>query len=414
MRKILIVGSGQSGLQLALGLLQYGYNVTVMSTRTADEIRNGRVMSTQAMFSDALQCERDLGLNFWENETPPMGGIWFSVAGSDGDRAIDWVGRFNATSLAVDQRIKMADWMELFEDRGGKVIIHGVTVSDLDRFSNLFDLVVVAAGKGELVELFDRDPSRSPYSTPQRSLAILYSHSLRPPEGYPDIGAVSLNVIPGVGEFYVIPGLTLTGSCDMLLVEGVPGGPFDCFAGVSTPEEHLRLTLECAREYVPWEYERCSEAVPTDQQGTLTGRYAPTVRYPVGRLPSGGAVLGMADVVVLNDPITGQGSNNASKGATSYLKSILEQGDGPFDTEFMQRTFERYWSYAQYPTAFTNMMLNPPPHALQALEAAGQYEEVATRLVNGFDDPSDFEEWFLHPDKTQSYLADVQARNDAP
>jgi len=34
MRKIAIVGAGQSGLQLALGLLQKGYEVTVISNRT--------------------------------------------------------------------------------------------------------------------------------------------------------------------------------------------------------------------------------------------------------------------------------------------------------------------------------------------------------------------------------------------
>jgi 2-polyprenyl-6-methoxyphenol hydroxylase-like FAD-dependent oxidoreductase len=50
MRKILIVGAGQSGLQLALSLREHDYDVTVMSARTPDEIRNGRVMSTQAMF----------------------------------------------------------------------------------------------------------------------------------------------------------------------------------------------------------------------------------------------------------------------------------------------------------------------------------------------------------------------------
>ena len=55
MRKILIVGAGQAGLQLALGLQSKGYEVTLMSNRTADEIRNGRVMSTQCMFDTALQ-----------------------------------------------------------------------------------------------------------------------------------------------------------------------------------------------------------------------------------------------------------------------------------------------------------------------------------------------------------------------
>jgi 2-polyprenyl-6-methoxyphenol hydroxylase-like FAD-dependent oxidoreductase len=48
MRKILIVGAGQAGLQLAHGLLLAGgYEVTVMSQRPAGEIRQGRVTSTQ-------------------------------------------------------------------------------------------------------------------------------------------------------------------------------------------------------------------------------------------------------------------------------------------------------------------------------------------------------------------------------
>ncbi len=80
-RKILIVGAGQSGLQLAHGLLQNGYDVTLMSARTAREIRAGRVMSTQAMFDAALQHERDLGLSFWEDEAPHFDGIGFSLAG---------------------------------------------------------------------------------------------------------------------------------------------------------------------------------------------------------------------------------------------------------------------------------------------------------------------------------------------
>ncbi len=80
MRKILVVGAGQSGLQLALGLQSHGYEVTLMSNRTADEIRTGRVMSTQCMFHTALQHERDLQLNFWESQAPKIQGLGVSVA----------------------------------------------------------------------------------------------------------------------------------------------------------------------------------------------------------------------------------------------------------------------------------------------------------------------------------------------
>ena len=96
MRKILVVGAGQSGLQLALGLQSQGYEVTLMSNRTADEIRTGRVMSTQCMFDTALQHERDLQLNFWESQAPKIEGLGVSVAApahDPGSPARDRLGR---------------------------------------------------------------------------------------------------------------------------------------------------------------------------------------------------------------------------------------------------------------------------------------------------------------------------------
>lgn len=50
MRKILIVGAGQAGLQLALSLQARGYDVTVLSARTPDEMRGGWPTSTQVMW----------------------------------------------------------------------------------------------------------------------------------------------------------------------------------------------------------------------------------------------------------------------------------------------------------------------------------------------------------------------------
>ena len=112
--------------------------------------------------------------------------------------------------------------------------------------------------------------------------------------------------------------------------------------------------------------------------------------------------------MVLNDPITGQGSNNASKCARSYLTSILEHGDRPFDRDFMQATFETYYDYAQYVAAWTNaLLLPPPPHVLELFGAAATHPAIASRFANGFDDPRDFFEWFMDPEKAAQYLADV-------
>jgi flavin-dependent dehydrogenase len=75
---------------------------------------------------------------------------------------------------------------------------------------------------------------------------------------------------------------------------------------------------------------RCAQGQLTDEHAALSGRFTPGVRQPVAMLPSGRRLLGMADAVVLNDPITGQGSNSAIKCCQIYLDAILRQGDGPF------------------------------------------------------------------------------------
>ncbi|MDI5966748.1 styrene monooxygenase/indole monooxygenase family protein [Streptantibioticus silvisoli] len=410
MRKILVVGAGQSGLQLALGLLSHGYEVTLMTNRTADEVRDGKVMSTQCMFASALQTERDLGLNFWEPQAPRIEGLGVSVAAPDGTRPIDWVGRLDGYAQSVDQRVKMAGWLKAFTERGGQLVIHGAAVSDLDYFAGRYDLVLVAAGKGELVGMFGRDAARSPYTSPQRALAVSYVHGLGPRPEHPDFHAVRCNLVPTVGELFVMPTLTTSGPADILFWEGVPGGPLDVFDGVNDPAEHLRTTLELMKQFVPWEYDRARGVELTDANATLAGRYTPVVRDAVGELPSGGLVLGVADVVVANDPITGQGSNNAAKCAASYLDSILARGDKPFDGEWMRATFERYWDYAGHVTKWTNAMLSPPPeHVLGLIGAGGQLQPVADRFANGFDDPSDFEEWFFEPERAQNYLASLSA-----
>lgn len=148
----------------------------------------------------------------------------------------------------------------------------------------------------------------------------------------------------------------------------------------------------------------------TDENGILAGRFPPTVRKPIGTLPSGAKVLGLGDAVCLNDPITGQGSNNAGKAAAVYLSAILDHGDKPFDEAFMQSTFDQFWDYAQWVVRWTNMMLlPPPPFVLNIMGSAQVLSGLAKRIANGFDDPRDFFPWFADESAANDYLNSLEA-----
>lgn len=401
MKRIAIVGAGQSGLQLALGLLDNNYEVTLCSDRSADEIREGRVMSSQCMFDSALEIERELNLNYWEEECPKVEGMGFTLPDGIGGKSIDWAARLDNYAQSVDQRLKIPRWMEEFERRGGRLHIKAVGPDDLADYAGSHDLVIVASGKGALGQLFERDPERSPFAEAQRTLALTYVKGMRPRRPY---SAVSFNLIPNVGEYFVFPALTTTGPCEIMVFEAVRGGPLDRWSDLGSAAEHLKRSQWALETFLPWEAERCRDIELTDDKGVLTGCVVPTVRGPVANV-SGTAILGMADALVLNDPITGQGSNNAARAAEIYLESILERETGAADTEWMQQTFDRYWTgYAKWVVEWTNLLLRPPNHVLRLLDCAGKISAVGSAFVNGFDDPRTLFPWFMDGGEADRFI----------
>ncbi len=401
MKRIAIIGAGQSGLQLALGLLGTGYEVTLYSGRSANEIREGRVMSSQCMFDSALETERDLGLNYWEESCPQVEGISFVVPDGIGGKSIDWAARLDNYAQSVDQRLKISRWLEVFTSRGGELQIKAADLDDLAACARRHDLVVVASGKCALGQLFERDTERSPYSQAQRALALTYVRGMEPRIPY---AAVCFNLIPNVGEYFVFPALTTSGPCEIMVFEGVRGGPMDCWSEDLTPAQHLARSRELLKTFLPWEAARARNAELTDDHGILSGCVVPTVRRPIARL-GGVPILGMADALVLNDPITGQGSNNAARCAEIYLESIIERGGGAADPEWMQQTFDRYWSgYAKWVTEWTNLLLKPPAHVLRLLDCAGKNPAIASAFVNGFDDPRTLFPWFMEAAEADKFI----------
>lgn len=402
-RSIAIVGAGQAGLLLGCALLDKGYAVTMVTNRTAEDVWNGKVMSSQFIFDPALQIERDFGLAQWEADCPRTEGISFSIPTPDGsgNKAIHWHARLNAYGQSVDQRVKMPGWMKEFVRRGGDLRFEDVGVPELESLTAAHELVLLAGGKGEIVNLLGRDDSRSPVRQPMRQLALSYVTGMKRHDYYE---CVNFNLIPGVGEYFVFPALTTAGAqstqaCDIMVFEGVPGGPMDRWADVKTPEQHLETSLDILKTFVPWEYERSRDCQLTDPNGILAGRITPTVRNAVLTLPSGRKVFGMGDAVLVNDPITGQGSNNATKGAKHYHDAILARGAAPFDEAWMRQTFDAlYTGYAEKVVSWTNSLLFPPPeYIVKLLGSAQQVPAIASRIANGFNDPRDFADYWFDP-----------------
>ncbi|MDM1248861.1 FAD-binding oxidoreductase [Acinetobacter sp. R933-2] len=403
MRKIAIVGAGQAGLQLGLGLLDKGYEVSMYTNRTAEQVKHGKVMSSQCMFHNALQTERDLGLNQWEEQCPAVEGISVTLVEPEKkEKVFSWSARLQRYAQSVDQRVKMPEWMGEFERRGGKLVIQDVGLAELEQLAEQYELVLLAAGKGEIVNQFGRDDTRSPFQQPQRALALTYVKGMRPMSPY---SRVAFNLIPNIGEYFCFPALTTSGPCEIMVFEGIPNGPMDCWQEVKTPEQHLAKSLEILEKYIPWEADRCQNVELTDDGGYIAGRFTPTVRHPVLTLASGKKVFGMADALVVNDPITGQGSNNAAKCCKVYYDAILAHADQAFDEAWMQQTFDRYWDYAQYVVDWTNSMLRPPePQMIDALVAASQNQHIAAQIANNFDDPRGFSPWWFDAEASQQFL----------
>lgn len=412
MTTITIIGAGQAGLQLGIGLLQKGCKVNIISNRTGEEIGAGRVLSSQSMYDMALSFERELGIAFWDEECPPTKGVHLRAGNGDG-LLIDWRALMHAPGQSVDQRIKMPRWMQEFERLGGNLIIAEAGIDDLERYTQESDLVIVASGKGDIGKLFERDAERSQFDKPMRTISLTYVHGMLPRE---DFSALNISINPGIGEYVNFPGMTHSGPCDIINLECIKGGPMDRWDEAKTPEQHLALAVELIREFFPWEAWRCENLRLTDELGTLWGSVPPTIRKPIGKLPSGRTVLGMADVLVLNDPITGQGSNNASKCANIYMNEILEriaQGEA-FDDEWKQATFEKYWDYAQWVAKFTNTHLLPLSDVgVRIHQACGENPEIAKTFANAFDDPKSLYPWYWDMAEAEKFIASFGAAGQA-
>ena len=418
-RTIAIIGGGQAGLLLGAGLLDQGHAVTIYTNRDQASFWNGKVMSSQFIFDMKLQIERDWNMNQWEKDCPNTDGISFVIPNPDGSgtKAIHWYGALDKPGQAVDQRLKYPGWMDEFVRRGGKLHIVDVGIAEMEELAGTHDLVLLAGGKGEIVKMLTVNEERSPVKQPMRSLALTYLTGMK---RHDYIECVNFNLIPGVGEYFVFPSLTVDGPygsgktkvCDIMVMEGVPGGPMDRWHECKDAADHLQMSRDIMKQFLPWEYERMKDCQLTDDNGILAGRFRPCVRNPVLHLPSGRKVMGLGDAVIVNDPITGQGSNNATMGAKHYFDAIMARGNQAFDEAWMTSTFDNlYNGYAEKVIRWTNSLLFPPPeYIVNMMGAAQQIPALSSRLANGFNDPRDYANYWFDEESNKRAIGEAAAK----
>jgi hypothetical protein len=387
-RTITIVGGGQAGLMLAIGLRRAGHAVRLVQDRPAAAIAGGRVLSSQCMFATALAEERALGLDLWSGEAPQIDGIRIQALAPPGvpGRGISFTGRLQAPAVSVDQRLKFPAWLDLFERIGGTIEIATADVDLLERCARDSELVVVTAGKGPLSGLFQLNARWSPFTQPMRALAMVYLRGGDAPEG---LACVTSTGVPGAGGIMRFPALTHGGPCEILLFEAVIGGPLDIGRPGMTADEQWTAMHSALAQVLPQEAERLASARPTDGQAALAGRITPAVRHAVSRLPSDRRILGLGDAVVLNDPLVGQGANNAARMAALALQAIQRHGSRPFDETWAEDLAAAVWRRVRAATIWTNMNLQPPSsHVMDVLRRATADQVLADRYAQGFDEPS--------------------------
>jgi 2-polyprenyl-6-methoxyphenol hydroxylase-like FAD-dependent oxidoreductase len=400
-RRIAIVGSGQAGLLAAHGLVRAGHEVTLYSDRTADRWLSGsRPTGAAARFEPALAFERELGLAHWDAAAPKIRGVHSTFCPKIGNRLFTLTGRLppSEPALAIDLRLQSHRWMKDLEAAGGRVVVGTVDVARLDEIAAQHELVIVAVGRGPLAELFPRNERRSVYDAPQRKLAMAIA--IGGPmkiEGVPLLPA-KFNMAGPAGETFWIPYFHRDhGPSWCLLFEVKPGGPMDRFDDCKTGAAVIARGKQVINELFPWDAAWAKDLEIADPDGFLVGAVTPTVRAPVGRLPSGRAVMPLGDTAIAMDPIGGQGANLGNKLARHLVAAVAAAPDAAFDANWMTATFETFWAdHGAATVRFNNALLEPPTSAGRILMIS-QYgsdgtgdspcQLVADAITENFVDP---------------------------
>jgi hypothetical protein len=385
-KRIGIMGSGTAGLQLAYSL-KNEFDVTLLHYEEQDEIRRGRVRSTQVHFRPTLEREQRFHMLDME-EAPSIGAIHFNM----GDQKL-FVGMLTGKASSVDQRLAYSKALADLAEQGVCVRKARVSPNDIQALTESYDLLIDATGKSGPLLPFPVEAELSPFSTPQRKCIVGYFKGVEPaqPKG------VSITVLPGAGEMFEIPALTEHGPVTILFMEAVPDGPLDAFKGIKSVHEFEERMKSTLLNHFSGIYSRVDLGLFSlvDEAAYLQTAITPVVRRPYLML-NDTLVLGCGDSVILADPITGQGCNTASYCAEQIFETLIAQKESPWDVKVGIEYWGRIRPYVTAVTEWTNAMTGPlPEHIVQNLMKAAADQQTADQVALWFEKPSKAHEAFF-------------------
>lgn len=411
MTKIGIIGAGIAGLQLGLFLRHAGFEVTIYTEQTADQLLCSRLPNAVMRSAPTRARERQLGVAHWDDEDAAVTHLTVRIRG---ERPLSFSGAYDEPCMSVDMRIYCARLLEDFTRRGGHVRVGTLQVEDVTTLAEKYDLVVVATGRGALGTLFPRIAEHSPFTSPQRLIVGGFYRGVAPDSPL----ALDITYIPGHGEILSFPVVSFEPGLTMIAFESAAGGAFETVARmryVDDPHGFETSVIELLQTYAPSISARINpDAFTLSRHLDLCHTaITPTVRAGYHRLETGKYVMALGDAHVVNDPIIGQGANTASYAAWTLGEAILDAQH--FDETFCREVEQRIWAFTQPVTEGTNGRLRPPqPHMLEVVRAATQHQAVADAYAWGFNHPEHFWAAMSTSEQARIFLADVTQLEAAP
>jgi hypothetical protein len=378
-----IVGSGFAGLHLALMLQQRGVETTLYTDRSAQQMRNG-APAVLARWASTIAHERELGVNLWDGMGSEFNRFDFFI---NVQPPMHFPGALETTASFIDPRLYLSSLQQVYVDRGGTVNVGSLNAGDMRVIAEDHDLIVVAAGKGEMAAMFPRIEALSPFSSPARNLNVAYF------EGFttPDTDAVHFVLSPGHGEIIHGSILSFDGVVPGIFFEGVPGGDFDRLTAaryIDNPQAFHKTAIDILRIHAPHLYEGVDPKRfrVISPKNVLQGSLTPVVRQGYLDLGNGKYAVAVGDIHVLNDPLIGQGANTAVNSA--WVLGDLILNSDRYDLEFGKQAEAAMWEYARHVVDWSTLMLRPPqPHVLNLIGASSQHPPLASAFANTFHNP---------------------------